>query len=231
MYSENYPVRSMADAAPSTRAQFIRRTYAHLAVAILAFIGLEYLFLQSETIVTAAIKVANTSWLLVLGGFMILGWVARAFASNSRSLPAQYFGLALYVVGWALMFVPLMAFAIYQTGGTEVILQAGTVTGLLVAGLTATVFITRKDFSFMGPILMIGFLVAMGIIVAGVLFGFTIGLWFSAALVLLAAGAILFTTSNVLHHYGEDQYVGAALELFSSIALMLWYVIQIFMRR
>lgn len=221
----------MADAVPASRAAFIRKTYAHLAVAILGFIGLEYLFLQSEAIVTTALRIASTSWLIVLGGFMIGGWVARSFASNSQSLGKQYFGLALYVVIWALMFVPIMAYAIYQTGGVGVIYQAGTVTLLLVGGLTATVFITRKDFSFLRSALLVGSLVAIGMIVAGVIFGFTMGLWFSAAMVFLAAGMILYSTSNVLHHFGEHQYVSAALELFASIAMLFWYVLQLFLAR
>ncbi|MEM7034525.1 MAG: permease, partial [Chloroflexota bacterium] len=33
-------------------------------------------------------------------------------------------------------------------------------------------------------------------------------------------------TSNVLHHYRPDQHVAAALSLFASVALLLWYVIQ-----
>jgi len=73
--------------------------------------------------------------------------------------------------------------------------------------------------------------VALGLIVAGAIFGFNLGLWFSAGMVLLAAGAILYTTSNVLHHYGEDQYVGASLELFAAVAILFWYVLRIFMSR
>ena len=50
-----------------------------------------------------------------------------------------------------------------------------------------------------------------------------------AAMVALAGGAILYDTSNVLHHYPEDRYVGAALQLFASVALMFWYVLRLFM--
>lgn len=226
----------MADAAPATRAKFIRKTYAHLAGAILAFIGLEYALLQSEAVVTTALRIASSSWLLVLGGFMLIGWIARAFTSSSKSIGQQYFGLGLYVLGWALMFVPIMAYAIYSNGGPvnggmNVVYQAGITTLLLVGGLTATVFITRKDFSFLGSILMIGSMVAFGMIIAGVLFGFSLGLWFSAAMVFLAAGTLLYSTSNVLHHYGEDQYVAASLELFASVALLFWYILQIFLSR
>ena len=78
---------------------------------------------------------------------------------------------------------------------------------------------------------MWGGIVALVLIVAGVLFGFNLGTFFSIAMVAFAGAAILYDTSNVLHHYPEDRYVGAALQLFASVALMLWYVLRIFMSR
>jgi FtsH-binding integral membrane protein len=68
-------------------------------------------------------------------------------------------------------------------------------------------------------------------IVAGIVFGFHLGTWFSVAMVGLAGAAILYDTSNILHHYPDDRYVGAALELFASVALMFWYVLRIFISR
>jgi len=98
-------------------------------------------------------------------------------------------------------------------------------------GLTLVAFVTRKDFSFLGALLKWGFIVALILIVAGVLFGFELGTFFSVAMIALAGGAVLYDTSNVLHHFSEDRHVGAALELFASIALMFWYVLRLFMSR
>jgi FtsH-binding integral membrane protein len=53
---------------------------------------------------------------------------------------------------------------------------------------------------------------------------------FSVAMVVLAAGYMLYQTSQVLAHYHPGQHVAAALALFSSVALMFWYVIRIFLR-
>ena len=61
-------------------------------------------------------------------------------------------------------------------------------------------------------------------------FGFNLGLAFSIGMVLLAAGYILYQTSQVLEYYDPQQYVAASLALFSSVALMFWYVIRIFLR-
>ena len=74
---------------------------------------------------------------------------------------------------------------------------------------------------------MVGGFVAIGLIICSVIFGFNLGIVFSGAMVLLAAGAILYTTSKVLHDYGPSQYVGAALELFAAVALLFWYVLRI----
>ena len=88
---------------------------------------------------------------------------------------------------------------------------------------------TRKDFSFLRGMLMWGGVVAMLAIVGGILFGFDLGTWFSVAMIGFAGAAILYDTSNVLHHFPEDRYVGAALQLFASVALMFWYVLRLFM--
>ena len=70
----------------------------------------------------------------------------------------------------------------------------------------------------------------MALIVAGMVFGFNLGLWFSVLMVFLASAAILYNTSNVLHQYHSSQYVAASLSLFASVALLFWYVLQIFMQ-
>jgi len=73
------------------------------------------------------------------------------------------------------------------------------------------------------------FAVALMLIVAATVFGFQMGPIFSVAMVGLAGAAILYDTSKVLHHYPEDRYVAAALELFASVALMFWYVLRLFL--
>ena len=94
-------------------------------------------------------------------------------------------------------------------------------------GLTAVVFTTRKDFSFLGALLRWGGIVALVAHRGGVCSGFDLGTWFSVGMIALAGAAILYDTSNVLHHYPEDRYVAASLQLFASVALMFWYVLRL----
>jgi FtsH-binding integral membrane protein len=78
---------------------------------------------------------------------------------------------------------------------------------------------------------MVGGFVALGIIVVSMIFGFNLGTIFAGAMALFASVAILYNTSNIIHHYRTDQYVSAALSLFASVALLFWYILRIFMSR
>lgn len=211
------------------KAGFIRRTYGHLALAIGAFALLEAQLLKlglGEQMM-AMLSTSRWSWLLVLGAFMLVGVVADKWARSDYSRELQYAGLGLYIVAEAIIFLPLIYMAMRFAPG--VLPNAALITGALVGGLTLVVFTTRKDFSFLAPALAIGGVVALGIIIASIAFGFQIGMFFSAAMIIFAAGSILYTTSNILHVYREDQYVAASLALFASVALMFWYVVQFLM--
>jgi hypothetical protein len=228
MYNPTYS-DTVFYAAASERAAFIRRTYAHLALAVLAFIIVEAFLLQLP--IAGAIAGAMTggfSWLIVLAAFMGVSWLAERWANSDTSPQMQYLGLGLFVVAEAVIFLPLLYVAA-NFSSPDVIPMAGLITGFLFAGLTATVFITRKDFSWMRSILMIGGFVALGAIAASIIFGFSLGIIFSAIMVLFASAAILYDTSQVLHHYRTDQHVAASLSLFASVALLFWYVLRIVM--
>lgn len=214
----------------SARATFIWRTYLHVVAAILGFAGIEVALFKSGWAAAIAQSMMGTSWLLVLGGFMIVGWLARSVAHSADSIGLQYLALAGFVTAQALIFVPLLYVAQARAGG-GVIESAAYVTLMGFAGLTAIAFYTRKDFSFLQPFLMWGGVVALVLIAAGTLFGFQLGTFFSVAMVAFAGAAILYDTSNIIHQYSEDRYVAAALELFASVALMFWYILSLMMGR
>ncbi|HAT20926.1 MAG TPA: permease [Verrucomicrobiales bacterium] len=232
---ESYQNPYVVAAAPEdVRATFIRRTYGHLAAAVGAFVLIEFLLFQIPGIddkVMGILARSPFSWLIVLGGFMVVSWLANKWALTSASKGMQYAGLSLYVVAQAVIFLPLLLLAASPRflNAPEIIGQAAVITGTMFAGLTLIAFTTRKDFSFLGGILKVGFLVALGIIVASIFMGFSLGLLFSGAMVLLASISILYSTSNIIHHYGTEQYVAAALGLFASVALLFWYVLRILM--
>ncbi len=223
----------VADALPAERAAFIRKTYAHLAIAIGAFAMLVGVLVNTPTAETLAIKMTGGyAWLAVLAAFMGVSWLAQSMAQSQTSRAVQYAGLLLFTVAESIIFLPLLYVATHTAGGGyETIAKAGVVTLGLFLGLTAVVFTTRKDFSFLGPILAIGGFVALGFIVSGIMFGFSLGNVFAFAMVAFAGGAILYETSNMLHKYNPNQHVAAALGLFASVALLFWYILRIFMGR
>jgi FtsH-binding integral membrane protein len=97
--------------------------------------------------------------------------------------------------------------------------------------LTGIVFVTRKDFVFLRSALMFGGLAAFGLCIVSLLFGFTLGLFFSYTMVALACGYILYDTSNVMLRYRTNQHVAASLALFAAVMLLFWYVLRIFLSR
>jgi len=217
----------VARLAVQARAQFILRTYGHLLGAVLGFTAIEVWLFSSGLAYPLARAMLGVSWMLVLGGFVLASWLFRSLAHSARSKTTQYVGLAAFVAVEAIVFVPLLAAAQAVAPGT--IQSAALVTLMGFVGLTAVAFTTRKDFSFLGSILRWGGIMALVAIVAGAIFGFQLGTFFSVAMVGLAGASILYDTSNVLRHYPEDSHVAAALELFASVALMFWYVLQLFM--
>jgi FtsH-binding integral membrane protein len=221
------------EASQAARATFIRRTYGHLAGAILAFVAIELVLFSIpgiENLVGTMIQ-SQVSWLIVLAAFIGVGFLADVWARSETSRGLQYFGLGLYIVAEAVIFLPLLYIASLMTD-RSLIPTAGILTLCMFAGLTLAVFVTGKDFSFLGPILCVAGMLALGLCVALILFapgGGILGLLFAFFMVALASAAILYQTSNIMYHYRTDQHVAAALGLFASVATMFWYILQILM--
>lgn len=219
----------VANAAASERTTFIKRTYLHVAGAFVVFALLEMALIKAGfgEQMMSVLATSKYTWLIVLAAFMGVSYLANNWAHSGLSREKQYLGLGIFIVAEAIIFLPLIYMA--ATYAPDILRQAAIATIALTAGITFTAFTTKKDFSFLGPILGIGGFIALGLIVASIVFGFTLGLVFSGAMVIFAAGAILYSTSNVIHSYHTEQHVAASLSLFSSIALMFWYILQFLM--
>lgn len=218
----------VAEASVEDRSQFIWKCYAHVVGAIVAFAAVSAYLYQSGISERIAAPMLN-NWLLVLGAFMLASWSASHVAHRLESMAAQYAAFAFFIVVEALIFAPLLYIAMMMSPG--IIDSAAGVTLLGSAGLIAVAMITRKDFSFLRGLLTWIFILAMVGIVSSLIFGFELGTWFSVAMIGFAGAAVLYDTSNIMHHYPQDRYVAAAMALFASIALMFWYVLRLFMSR
>jgi len=218
----------VSGASVDDRSDFIWKCYAHVVAAILAFAAIEVYFFQSGIAARIAEPMLN-NWLMVLGAFILASWGATHVAHRIESKNAQYAAFAVFIVVEALIFAPMLYIAAVTQPG--VIDSAAGVTILGCVGLIATAMITRKDFSFLrGLLVWVGILAMVGII-GSIMFGFYLGTWFSVAMIGFAGAAILYDTSNIMHHYPQDKYVAASMALFASIALMFWYILRLFMSR
>ena len=220
-----------AQAPAAERSDFIRRTYTHLAAAIYGFAAIEFAIFTLAPVdrIVEQMFSVQYAWLIMLGAFMFVSWIANAWAMSGASIGKQYAGLFLYVIAEAIIFVPILYIANEFYGGANIIATAGLITLTMFGGLTAAVFITGKDFSFLRTGLMVAGFAAMGLLLCSYLFGFNLGVLFTVAMIVLACGYILYDTSNVMHHYRTDQHVAASLALFASVALLFMYVLRLLM--
>lgn len=213
------------------RAEFYKKTYLHVGLAILAFAGLEYLLLFNIPEDYIIMMVSNRlTWLFILGLF----WLGSVLANKwtlSQSKNVQYLGLLFYIVLEAVIFLPLIYMVIIYTNGLEVLKQAAIMTGVLFAGLTVIAFFSNRDFSFLRNVIVIGGFLSLGLIVVAAIFGFNLGLWFSLGMVIIASASILYETQKLKDVYTPNQYVGASLQLFASIMLLFWYILRILSSR
>ncbi len=218
-----------AGVAQDTREKFIARVYNHLFLAIAAFTALEIAIFKlgyAERIAQAVWSVGP--WAVVLG-FIGVSWGATWVAHRAESKAAQYAALSAFVVMEAIFFIPVLMRALAYAPGA--IQSAGIVTLVGFGGLTGIVLWTRKDFSFLGAFIRWGIFAVLGLVIASLVFSFTLGTLFSVAMVAFAGAIILYQTSSVIRDYPEDRYVAASLDLFASVAMMFLYVLRLFSDR
>ncbi len=223
-----------AEATVDARMTFIRKTYMHLMAAVYGLVALEFLYFQVLPLNDWVPQLFAMRWgmMLLFGAYMIVSYVADGWARSEASPAMQYAGLFGYVFAFSVILCPMLWIAnLYVTpiGGMvfSPIAVAAVATLTIFGLLTAFVFLTKKDFSFLGPILGIAGLLIFGAILLSFFGLLNLGTGFAMLLAVLASGAILYDTSNVLHHYRTEQYVAASLALFASVGLLFWYILQI----
>jgi len=247
----------VADAPAADRAAFFRRTYGLVAIGFAAFAALLAIFFVGFEVTPGVRGLSGTTYgtgvaaafmsgiqamemslgrwsmLLVLLAFWGGTTVAQSLAFNRASRGTQYAGLGLYVILEALIFIPLIGYVIYYSKGnaSSVLVPAGIVTGGMIAGLTALVFMTNLDFSFLKVAIVLGTFAAIAIVLVAAIVGLSLGAWFSIFMIVLMATVILYQTNEIKNTMETDQHVAAAFVLFSSFVTLLLYVIRFFAGR
>jgi FtsH-binding integral membrane protein len=227
-----HPAMAAAQAGTDERLSFIRRTYVHLFGAILLFTIIETaLFSSGIADRLGPSLLGGKGWIVVFVLFLGASWFANRWAMSGASPALQYAGLGVFIIAQSVIFLPLLYVAMHFGGGMDTIAAAGSVTVVLCGLTTLFVLVTKKDFSFMGWGLMLCSGAAFVAIILGLIFGWQMGGWFSALMIVLGLGYLLYETSNILHRYRTDQHVAASLALFSSVMLVFFYVLRLFLDR
>lgn len=230
-YDYDAPQRDLfaIDAEQSDRMAFIHRTYLHVFGAVGVFIALVAVMVNTPAIAVPLMGLMVGHWWVVLIAFMAASWAAHRMAESGASVGVQYAGLGLYAFAEAIIFTPILFYLhnLPNGRGDDIMVQAGLLSLVIFGGLTAFVLLTKSDFSFLRNILSVLMLAAIGLALVAAFTTISLGTWFAVGMIVLMCGFILYETSNVLHHYRTDQHVAASLALFSSLATLFWYVLQL----
>ena len=188
----------------------IRNTYMLLAMTLVF------------SAVTAGISmIVNPPMLLAMGALIvgfILSFVIAKKQNSAAALPLvfAFTGLLGFSIG------PMLNAYLAMANGGQIVMTAMGMTAAIFLGLSAYVLTSKKDFSFMGGFLAAGMmmaLVAMVILLVLPFFGIHIpalNLAFSAVVVLLMTGFILYDTSNIVNGT-YTNYIMATVGLYTSI--------------
>lgn len=225
---------AVATAGVSDRVTFLRKTYGHLGGALIAFAAISGGMMRFAPDFSLGFSrwafQGRWNWMLVIGAFMLVGWLAERLAMSETSRGLQYAGLGMFVVAEAMILQPILWYLMLRFGASgmaSIIGEATIITLAIFVGLTLTVFITKKDFSFLRGFLTVCSFGVLGVILASLIIGFSLGAIFCGFVILLMAGYILFQTSIIMKAFPPTAYVAAALMLFSTIATLFWYVLQL----
>lgn len=211
------------------RTAFMGRVYARLVAGVAAFVLIELYLFTSGLAVAITEFVFSTSWLLILGGFMVVSWLANSVALRATTPGSQWGGYLLLVAANALIFAPMLVIAEVQVPGTVAAAGQYSIGGFVILSVIA--HRSARDFTWLGATLRWFGVLALVAIVLAVLTGSALGTWFSLAMIGFAGAAILYETQVILRETPPGRETVAAMALFSSLALMFWYVLRLLMSR
>jgi modulator of FtsH protease len=201
-----YGVETAAQASVEERMGFVRKVYALFFAATLFAVGGVGVALTVEPLQRFAFEHPWIMFFIMIGGVFAAQAVRHVRGLNLVAL----FGFTALT---GVVISPLIGYVLAYN--PQSLLAAGVLTVGIFGGLTAYVFVSKKDFSFMRGMLMTGLIV---VILAGVVNIFlgasALGFAVAAASLLLFSGFVLYDTSNIIRRYPTNEYVAGALSLY-----------------
>jgi len=183
----------------------LRNTYLLLSATLI--------FSGTVAAVSMSLGLPHPGIIITLAGYFGLLFLTTKFRNSAAGIACVFAltGFMGYTLG------PILNSYLALTNGGQIIMTAMGGTGVIFIALSAFTLTTRKNFSFMGGLLMVGILVAFLAGLGAMFFDVpALSLAVSAMFVLLMSGLILYETSNIIHG-GETNYIMATVTLFVAI--------------
>ena len=209
------------------------RTAARPAIEINQVLRNTYLLLAftvAFACVTGTVAAAlNVPFFGGMGGFIVylVGFFGLSYLVNKTAN-------SVWGLFWTFMFTGFIGFAAgpivgyYLAVHPGVVAQALGVTAATFFGLSLYTITTKKDFSFLGSFLMVGFFVVIGVIICSLFFDLSaFAAAISGMMVLIACALMLYQTSQIVLG-GETNYIIATNNLFVSIYLLFMNLLSLF---
>lgn len=188
------------------RNKVLKNTYALLAMTLL--------FSALAAGVSIAVNPPYFTGLVTSIAALLLIWVVLPRTANSAMGVAVVFGIT-GLLGFGLG--PVLNSFLNTANGGHIIMTALGGTGIIFLALSAYALTTRRDFSFMGGMLMVGMIVVVIAALANIFLAMpALSLTISAVVILLMSGFILYDTGRIVNG-GETNYILATVSLYLSL--------------
>ncbi len=194
----------------------LRNTYMLLSLTLL--------FSGFTAALSMFLKMPQMTYLIsVIGGMILAMFVLPRFANSSAGIGIVF--LITGLLGFGLG--PILTAYAALPNGSNIITMSFVGTGAIFMGLSAYVLLTRKDFSFLGGFLLVGFLLVMLAALANIFLQIpALSLTISAVVIMIMSGFILYDTSRIING-GETNYVLATIGLYMTIFNIFISLLQI----
>jgi modulator of FtsH protease len=202
----NQPAVSRTAESALATNKVLRNTYSLLSLTLL-FSGL-------MAAVSMYLNTAPYTYLFSIGGAFLLIWLVLPRTANSTAGLGVVFAIT-GLLGFSLG--PILNMYLSVPNGSETIMTALGGTGVIFLGLSGYALTTKRDFSFLGGMLFVGFMVVLIAALANIFLEIpALSLAISSAVILIMSGFILYDTSRIING-GETNYILATVSLYLSI--------------
>lgn len=195
-----------SEAAVLSTNKLIRNTYTLLAMTLI--------FSTFTATLSIVLQVpSGIAFGSFIGGIVLVWFVLPRYANSAAGIGVVFAVTGLLGLGLGPMLTQYLALP----NGPQIVATALGGTGVIFLGLSGYALTTRRDFSFLGGFLFVGFLVVIGAMLVNIFLHIpALSLALSAVIIMLMSGFILYDTSRMING-GQTNYVLATISLYLSI--------------